>query len=165
MNLQSIKLRLKLLYAQLLAMTNQATPQGEQLYALAYSSIGTDTSPLDLAPDALGCAESVSTMLSKLFPPFQVILGTYGLFLALQGAPEFVEVTSPIRGDIIVSPTGLGGQNGITNGHVGIVGNNNLVMSNNSTTGLWDVHYTLDSWRQRYQVLGGYPVKFFRRII
>lgn len=163
--LNLIKNRIKLLYAQLLAMANVATPQGEKIFHYAWKLIGTDASPKDIASDEYGCAESVSTILADLFPPFQVVTGTYTLFMTLKGVPEFVEVSSPLAGDIVISPTGFGGRGGILNGHVGIVGQNRIIMSNNSLTGKWDIHYTLDSWRERYQVLGGYPVKFFRRIL
>ncbi len=165
MNTTTIKYQLKLLFAQLFGMVNLTTVQGQRIYKTAVSLIGLDASPKDLATDDLGCAESVSTILATLFPPFQVILGTYALFLALRGAPEFVEVTNPLPGDVIISPTGLGGQGGIAHGHTGIVGENRIVISNDSATGKWSSNYTLDSWRARYAQRGGYPVFFFRRII
>ena len=163
--IQALKQQIKNLYIRLLALANVPSSQGEKIYTHAQALRGKDASPRDVASDEYGCAESVSTILATLFPPFQVVTGTYTLYMVLKGAVEFMEVSTPLRGDILISPTGFGGQGGISNGHVGIVSDNRIVMSNNSLTGLWDTHYTLDSWRERYQVIGGYPVKFFRRIL
>src|SRR3954462_12894985 len=55
----------------------------------------------------------------------------------------------PPSGDIVISPTGYG-NGSMPNGHVGIIGDNGQIMSNNSATGLWDIHFTLASWKARY---------------
>lgn len=165
MNITTLKYQIKNLFSQLFTLSNLPTPQGRQIFEKARSLLGTDVSPEDLAQDELGCAESVSTILAQYFPPFQVITGTYTLYLALKGAVEFVEVKSPLPGDIVISPTGLGGKNKIKHGHTGIVGEYLTIMSNDSATGKWITNYTVDSWRKRYGSTGGYPVVFFRKII
>ena len=40
---------------------------------------------------------------------------------------------------------------------------NGVIMSNASSTGLFDTKYNLETWRARYQQLGGFPVLFFRK--
>ena len=50
------------------------------------------------------------------------------------------------------------------NGHVGIMGDNGQIMSNNSNNGLWDIHFTLASWKARYVDQGGFPMVYYRRM-
>jgi hypothetical protein len=47
---------------------------------------------------------------------------------------------------------------------VGIMGDNGQIMSNNSATGLWDIHFTLPSWKARYVDHGGFPMVYYRRM-
>ena len=143
-------------------LLNQPTDDGQRLFKYAQGFLGKDASPLDKVPDEYGCAESVSTIVNKLFGDFPIITGTFSLYTNLQSHPKFLQVSKPLPGDIILSPTGLG--NGVLIGHTGIIGADADIMSNNSTTGLWDIHYTLDSWRQRYQMSGGMPIYLFRRV-
>ena len=90
-------------------------------------------------------------------------LSTALMYQALQTNTKFAEVTSPLKGDIIISPNGY--SNGqLPNGHVGVMGDNDQIMSNNSANGTWDIHYTLASWKARYVTLGGFPMKYYRRM-
>ncbi len=167
MNVNAILAKLKSLYQQLFSQDNIQTIPGQKIYAYAVSLIGTDASPADRVSDEVACAESVSTILGHLFKDCYIITGTSTLWLFLKFSEAFVEVTTPMAGDIIISPTGSpgSGKNGVTNGHTGIIGATGAVMSNNSLNGMWDVHYTLDSWKKRYLTLGEYPVYYFRRIL
>lgn len=143
---------------------NTPTPKGQKIYETALQCIGIDASPNDLAPDELGCAETVTTILNKAGIQMPVILSTAELFKYLSAGIQWLEVPKPLPGDVIISPTGMGGKNGITHGHTGIMGLDGKIMSNNSYTGTFEKNYTIQSWKARYQNLGGYPVHIFRKV-
>lgn len=112
----------------------------------------------------VGCASSVNDVHKKCFG-YQIGGGasTANLLQTLISSPLFSEVTNPMSGDIIISATGsstLATPPFV--GHTGIIGNFGI-MSNNSSNGLWQEVYTLQSWEQRYAVEGGYPTRYFRR--
>lgn len=137
---------------------------GEILYKTALSYLGTDASPSDIAPDELGCAESVNCVHKKAFgKEIGGDVSTYRLYGALKAHPLFKKVDVPARGDIIISPTGFG-KGSIPNGHTGIVGEAGTIMSNESRSGKFEKNFTIETWRARYEKLGKYPVHFFRRM-
>jgi Bacteriophage peptidoglycan hydrolase len=155
---------LQLLFVKLIKAGNYATPASAKLYQTAMSFLGKDASPKNLAPNEVACAESVNDV---VFAAFLENVGgglsTASMYQALQSNTKFAEVSSPLKGDIVISPTGTGnGQ--LSNGHVGIVGDNNQIMSNNSENGIWDIHYTVASWRARYVSFGAMPMKYYRRM-
>lgn len=136
-----------------------------KLYATALSFLGTDASPLDEAPDDLGCADSVSLIIKSAFP--QSIKGSVStavLFNQLNNSDAFKRVKDFRAGDIVISPTGFGKTGKVKNGHTGIVGENEEIMSNSSSTGLWTTNYTITSWVARFRTLGGYPIYVFRKV-
>ncbi len=133
----------------------------EELYQRALQYLGTDASPDDLANDVVGCAESVTTILNK-YMGLKIILGTATMYTVLEHSPRFKRVAVPQRGDIILSPTGMG--NGTIQGHTGIVGDNGIVMSNSSATGKWSANFTIATWDARYKVMGGLPVFYYTLI-
>jgi hypothetical protein len=136
----------------------------ELLYDAAKASIGTDTSPKDLAPDTLGCAESLNGVFVKAFgkPILKDVVGTYALWQQLRKDPRFVAIQfKELKpGDIVINPTGTSTK-GAKNGHTGIWGNNS-VMSNNSYTGLWAAHYTHQGWTAYFQEKLGFPTYCYR---
>lgn len=132
------------------------------LYATAREYLGRDASPKDLAPDLLGCAESVTNIIGDVLPDFPVITGTWTLWDALENDERFKRVTIPMPGDIIISPTGTV-QDAPFPGHVGIFSTGTKIMSSNSYNGLWEENFTLDSWKKRYEV-AGYPVYMYQLI-
>lgn len=141
-----------------------STTNREILLNTAISCLGTDASPNDLAPDELGCAETVNDIHEKAFGfPIGGGLSTAMLYQALLTSPYFSAQEAYLPGDVIISPTGYG-TGGLSNGHVGIVGEKDSVMSNSSATGLFTKNYTIQSWKDRYQKIGGFPVRFFRRL-
>jgi hypothetical protein len=146
------------------AKTPDKVTNREILFQKAKSFIGQDASPYDKAPDNLGCAETVNEIYEAAFG--KEIGGgtsTYWLYDALKNSQDFERVTLPLPGDIVISPTGYGGRNGIDRGHAGIVAEEGKIMSNESTNGKFELNYTIESWRARYEKLGNYPVVFFRR--
>lgn len=135
------------------------------LYGGALAHLGQDASPNDLAPDELGCAESVNEIYKKVFGDYFYKgnqLSTYWMYKALKEDSRFVRVATPQAGTIVISPT-----NAIQTGHVGIFGENNIIMSNNSfkdsngVIGIWDENYTKDSWTRYFEGRKKLPVYYF----
>jgi hypothetical protein len=142
------------------------SPQGK-LYITAICSLGTDASPNDLAPDEFGCAETFDNIHKKAFGFYvagpSVTLSTAVLYRKfLSDTAHWKSVSSPQEGDAVISPTGFG--NGRIIGHVGVVGKDGQIMSNDSYSGFFKENFTLDSWKARYVGIGGFPMKYFRRI-
>lgn len=134
-----------------------------KVYETALSFLGVDASPLDEAPDEYGCADSVSKVLLKAFPNcIKGSISTAELYNQLNTSKEFTKVSQFRFGDVIISPTGMG--TGLPNGHTGICGEGEEIMSNTSATGLWTQNYTITSWVARYRTLAGFPIFFFRKI-
>lgn len=135
--------------------------KSEYIYQEALNHIGVDASPDDLVDDVVGCAESVSAILQKHIN-MPIITGTYTLFDYMNKSTNFARTDIPMPGNIIISPTGMG--DGSMRGHVGIVGKNDVVMSNDSYSGKWMANYTIPAWRARYSGQGKMPVYFFKVI-
>lgn len=163
--LESIRLQLLSILAavqRLQAMQPYSMPRKEKLYQTAKGFLGTDASPNDVAPDELGCAESVSRIVQQAFPTlrFPLFLGTRFLYAHLFEDGNFRRVETPEYGDIIISPTGMG--NGkLSSGHTGIVGKYG-VLSNDSRSGLFLENYSIASWKLYFHGRGGFPTYFFR---
>lgn len=146
-----------------LLQTNYFKSNGEKLLVSGLLSLNTNKhGQID---KEVGCAISVTNILKDIMD-FTGSGSTTQLYNIFINDTRFEKITTDIKaGDIILSPTGLNklfDNPNMTNGHVGIVGLNNTIMSNNSNTGLFDIHYTLDSWIKRYRVDGGYRIYFFR---
>ena len=139
----------------------------EKLYEVSKACIGKEMSPKDLADDEVACVESLEGVYKWYKGKFisghtTPLLSTYALYIILKDHPDFVQVTEPEYGDIVVSPTGTG--NGkIPHGHCGVVGKRDW-MSNDSNTGLWQANFTRAKWYAYYHDKGGYPVFFFRPV-
>jgi hypothetical protein len=131
-----------------------------RLNGVAQSFLGRDASPKDRAADMVGCAESVSMIIRELLLNFPIILGTWTMNDQFQKDKRFTPVTVPMPGTIIISPTGTVA-NAPFVGHVGIIGSDGRIMSNDSFTGRWESNYTLDSWRDRWGA-AGYPVYYYQ---
>jgi hypothetical protein len=85
---------------------------------------------------------------------------TYLMYGELNKSEKFVRIKELKAGCIVISPTGYG--NGkIAHGHVSIAIDNHILASNDSKTGIWSPNYTLTSWINKYQKIGGFPVVFF----
>ncbi len=122
------------------------------LFAVALRVLGTDASPHDVAPDELGCAETIYDILLTAFPfrvGFSFTVSTYTLYNALRSSKKYIKVDMPLEGDIVISPTGYG-SGGLSNGHVGIKGELDKIMSNSSSTGKLEENYTMKTWKERY---------------
>jgi hypothetical protein len=143
------------LIEKLRAIIKSMTPNS--LYKQAIKFLNTDASPKDIAPDSVGCADSVSTIIQTVLPDFPVITGTYTLWQRLEKDARFVKVNVAKPGDVIISPTGLSKSTKVRNGHVGIFGEGDKIMSNTSANGKWEQNYTLPTWKKRWET-AGYPI-------
>ena len=122
-----------------------------------------DASPNDLVPDEVGCAETVCTLLKQVYPATPYLTGTYSLYDYLRNPKNgFVAVTEPSPETIIICATGTG--NGTMNGHVGVFMDNNLIASNDSSTGKFMKNYDLASWTKRYVAHGGFKIHLFKHV-
>jgi hypothetical protein len=136
----------------------------ELIYAKALSMLGTDASPNDEANDVYGCVDTIEELYFGLFGRYigpKKTLSTHILYQYLEESPSFKKVSAPSPGTIIISPTGYGGKNGVANGHVGICGQNDIIMSNDSRTGTFEENYSQAAWKRYYGDKGGYPIHFF----
>ena len=132
---------------------------------LAKSKIGQDASPRDLAPDSLGCAETVSTILHEYDPTFPIVIGTEQLYLELVKSRKWRKILTPEAGCVVISPTGYRLEpSDMKHGHTGIYITDNLICSNDSATGKWLQNYNRITWRQRYYYEGRYPVFCFKKV-
>lgn len=133
------------------------------LYQIALKNIGIDASPNDLVPDELGCAETVSNIIQQYDSSFPIITGTWTLWDYLRRHPKARQVTIPMPGAIVISPTGESkhGRKAPFVGHTGFVSARNTIMSNDSATGKLLINYTVDTWKARWEKEGGYPVYYF----
>lgn len=137
------------------------------LYTEATRHLNIDASPDDLARDEIGCAESVSCIIQKVFPDFPVITGTYTLLEKLEKDFRFEKTfhnrfSQVPKGTIILCATVPGKP---FPGHVGIFGTENTIMSNDSRKeylGKFLSNYTLGSWYKRWVEWGKYDVHYFK---
>ena len=155
--IELIRQKLKVLYQLLFDMDNTQTEKSKKLYEETLKYLGTDASPRDLAADEYGCVESVTTICHPLFPDVPIFTGTWTFWNFLKSNVNFVEVKSPLAGDIIVNPT-----NGRHIGHTGIFLSSTDIASNDSKTGKFLKNYTLTSWRTKFY--NKLPEYIFRRI-
>lgn len=136
----------------------------EILYRVAKDCLGRDMSPKDLAPDDLACAESINGVFREAFGADLVknVVSTTVLYNAMLKDPRLKKIPhSEIQpGDISIAVTGQSTK-GTLHGHVGIWGNY-TVMSNNSATGKWAAHYSLEAWKNVFENKLGFPLHAFR---
>lgn len=142
------------------------------LLDLIKSKLGTDASPDDIAPDELGCAETVSTILNEYLKTkglslpivtstrelWQVFRTHHAIF---QRLPE--PVTGIKGGCIIISPT-----QGDNIGHAGFFLDDKLIASNSSFSeprGLLLQNYTRDGWRNTFHIKKGLMTYVYEVIV
>ena len=155
---QILSLQIQVLMLQVQVLTKKLEER-LAIYRIAHASLGIDISPLDAVNDELGCAESVSWVLKKAIG-FPIITGTWTLNKYLSEDPRFEKVYEPEPGIVIISPTGTG--NGSISGHTGICGENDNIMSSDSSDGIWKLNFTQYSWVSRYGKWGGFPIIYYR---
>src|SRR3990167_8158838 len=101
---------------------NFSTIAGQKLYHTAVSCLGKDVAPKE---NEFGCAEAVNNVVFKAFGDYAGgDLSTRRMYLAIKSHKKFIQVFSPLPGDVVLSPTGYGNGN-VSNGHTGIMGKDN----------------------------------------
>ena len=125
------------------------------LLTKAKKLLGKDLS--SIAPNSLGCAETISRVIHEDEPLFPIITGTATLLTVLKSKPNWIEIDKPEIGSIIISPTGYG-KDRFAHGHCGIIGEKGIIYSNNSITGLFDDHLTLNGWKVLFK---DFPIFYF----
>jgi len=135
--------------------------KGEILYETAVRLIGVDASPLDRATDEYGCADTVNVIYaSAIFPNVEIGGATQTAemvkYLRLD-TRRFERVEFPKRGDIIISPTEYP-----RIGHVGIMADEYVIMSNSSSSGTWEKNFNMDTWKARYVNKFRLKMEFYR---
>lgn len=132
------------------------------LVEVAQSLLGTDISPKDLVADEVGCAESMTNLMKKVYPETPIITGTYSLFDYLnKPTSNYTRVTVPTPGTVILCPTSAGKP---FPGHVGIFMEDMTIASNDSATGRFIKNYNLDTWIARWVNKGGYQIFMFKHV-
>ena len=142
-----------------------------KVFSKAKEFVGHDTSNVPGTENGnLACAWSVNEVVRlALGKPISADghghngLGTDGIFAVLQ--KHHTQVTTPVPGAIIISPTP---PNGSVHGHVGIVGqspsgsfDNTQIFSNSSSLRRFAQNRTIKSWMQRYSTELHLQVLFF----
>jgi len=132
----------------------------KRLYQESLKWIGKEASPFDSAPDDLACVESLASIIRySIIRDFPIELATWRFLTLLRNDKRFKATLDLTAGNIILSPSWSG--NGKIRGHTGILGEKHTIMSNSSSTGLWEENYTIDNWIKRYRNLGGMPIYVF----
>lgn len=114
----------------------------------------------------LGCAQTVNNIAKNALG---YVAGggpsTAKMLEEIVKNPNWKEVTKneAIPGDIVLSATGTGNGN-IAHGHVGFLGENGVIYSNNSAKDMLDDHLTATDWRNYFSLKGGFPVRYFRAV-
>lgn len=131
----------------------------ERVYQVAKDSLGKNLCENRI----LGCMESVNAVVSAAVG--QSVGGGASTWLGYQALlnnpNRFMKVDKPLPGDIIMSPSGTSSIPDNVHGHTGIVGIYG-VLSNSSSTGLFEEKYTLQSWLDFFCTQEGFPVYYFR---
>ena len=138
----------------------------QHLYDVAYACRGRDMSPLDKAPDSLGCMESLDGVFLEAFgehllPP-EFRLSTQLGYKAMLTDPrlELINNQNAGPGDIGIAPTGTSTK-GSPHGHCCVRGKETM-MSIDSSTGEWTANYTLAAWDLVFGKTLGFKTYWFR---
>lgn len=135
------------------------------LLQVCTDALGTDASPSDEAPDELGCANSVTELLRKVYPETPKINGTWTLYqYLLNPKNKWKQVNEYEAECVVISPTGLG----TGTGHTGIVMEDNTIASSNSfglNKGRFTKNYTPQVWEKKYTGGQKIPTFIFKRVV
>ena len=135
------------------------------------AALGTDASPKDEAPDELGCVNTLTELMRKVYPNTPSLLGTPKLKEYLFDGGEWylvnnvMEPDTPKAGDIYLSVTGEGLRG--TVGHCGVYMEDNTIASNNSfgrNKGKFTKNHTPSTWDKRYTVGQKMKLYIFRKL-
>lgn len=160
--------KLRLLLEKQVALLRQllALKSMRSFTDVVMSRIGTDASPHDLAPDELGCAETITTVRREYDGTTPIMIGTWSAYVYLEHpANGWERIKEPEPECLILSPTGLGKKG--KHGHIGVcilVNGQLVVISNDSRTGKFIQNFTPMSWLQYFGSKDmGFPTFYYRK--
>jgi hypothetical protein len=164
MNIEQLLAEIALLKTQLAALLASHTAKSMAIYNEAAACLDKHvTIDPTVSPD-LGCAEAVSYVLKNAGYnlPVTGIPGTAALWEWIKESRQFAETTTPVPGDIVISPTGTSTINS-PHGHVGIQAKYGI-LSNDSDTGLFAEKYTNITWGNYFHTIEGFPVLYYHAV-
>ena len=129
----------------------------EKFLKICLDALDTDPSTPDVVKDELGCANTLSVLIKKLYPDFPIIVSTKELDWKLWQDKRFIRLGNPELGCIIISP-----RTPTTYGHAGVFITSERIASNNSQTGLFQGNYTWDSWIREFRDKRGLKIYLYR---
>ena len=129
----------------------------EKFLKICLDALDTDPSTPDVVKDELGCANTLSVLIKKLYPDFPIIVSTKDLDWKLWQDKRFKRITEPEIGAIIISP-----RTNTQYGHCGVWITSEKIASNNSRTGLWQGNYSWSSWIQEFKINRKLPIYIYQ---
>lgn len=153
------------LLRQALVLQAKETPmepetKDSKLYGIAKSLLKKHLTLNNSVDKNVGCAQALSYLLKEAGYPIPKggISGTYSLYEWL--VKNFHKTDKLEPGCILISVTGTG--NGKVRGHVGVVLDDEVLASNNSSTGLLDTHWKYENWLAYYTQVGKLKTVIFK---
>ena len=153
------------LYKQLMALiikkkeVEQIEDKNEKVYQMAKSLLGTKVRTVS---KELACAECINIIYKKATgQPVGGDVSTHRMYNSVRLDKRFQQAYEPFRGCLIISPAGFGR---FEHGHVGVVGDNGEIFSNNSNTGFLDDLWTIKTWENYYGKQGKFPVDYYKLV-
>lgn len=134
----------------------------EQLYEAAKAHLGLHLTLDPSVPPDLGCAEcwSFVARFAGIPIPNGGFPGTTGIGSFIRQSGLFKKANVPTPGTTVLAETGTSTK-GSPHGHVGIMGQNGWIMSNDSDTGLFVAKYTAATWNAYFSTTLGFPTEYW----
>ena len=129
----------------------------DKFLKICLDALDTDPSTPDTVKDEVGCADTVSNLIKKVFPDFPIMVSTKDLDWKLFSDKRFERVVEPEMGCIIISP-----RTNTVFGHTGVFITHERIASNNSKTGLFQGNYTWDSWIKEFKTRRGLKIYIYK---
>jgi len=140
------------------ALKEQLEPSNmDKFLKVCLDALDTDPSTPDGVKDEVGCADTLSTLLKKVFPDFPIIVSTKELDWKLFADKRFERITEPELGCIIISP-----RTANQYGHCGVFITSERIASNDSKTGLFQGNYFYDSWIREFKNKRGLRIYLYK---
>ena len=129
----------------------------EKFLKICLDALDTDPSTPDGVKDEVGCAETLSVLIKKIFPDFPILVSTKDLDWKLFSDKRFERITIPEMGCIIISP-----RTNTIYGHTGMFITSERIASNDSKTGLFKGNYSWNSWIKEMKDRRGLKIYLYR---
>jgi hypothetical protein len=140
----------------------------EKFIKTCLDALDTDVTLQDTTPDFVACAETVSTLIKKVFTDFPIIVGTKELDWKLFSDKRFQRITIPEIGCIVVSPSKTDPKGAIiTHGHTGAFITSERIASNNSlgvNKGKFTGNYSWEEWIKYFKETLGLKIYLYKII-